>query len=428
MDETLFSWLHLSDLHFGEPGSATQADKSLIMGDLVRSLPRAIEEGMPRPDVILVTGDIAFSGAALKETEYEEAGEWLERVAEALGLTSREVFLVPGNHDIQRATGELKAQVEKIRKGRVRLDNAFTQDSSREPLLSRMRHFLEFARGFAPDAAPSEAALSKGHLDWSHTREQHGLQVVLVGLNTAILANDERDEGRLQLGSRQLQKLNTTDRARQLVLALSHHPPGYMKDADNARRISNRAHVHLYGHVHEADNVLLRSGHGGESVRIVAGSVHASDGGGAVAFGFSFGAVILAQGEDALRLRVWPWTYVAAENDFKLDRNSVPPRMEYAEHLLGPVLRTPHVPPRPPEKLNASVIQKLAENLKALCASAPERQAEFLDRAKGLNPPPPKLLLESARQGDWHALLWALNQQQPGLVRELVQEFDLLRA
>jgi hypothetical protein len=44
MDRPLFSWLHLSDIHFGEPGAAVRQRKELILTDLLHALPRALDE------------------------------------------------------------------------------------------------------------------------------------------------------------------------------------------------------------------------------------------------------------------------------------------------------------------------------------------------------------------------------------------------
>lgn len=412
----VFSWLHLSDIHFGEPGAANHAQKDLILQDLLRALPRALKQGMPRPDVILVTGDLAYSGAAKNPKEYDQAGQWLTAVARAVGRTAQDVFLVPGNHDIRRArTDEEHKLLAALRKGKKRLDDVLSEAGTRKVLVSRMEPFLDFARGFAPRSTPSENQVEQGHLDWHHNWEQWGMRVVLTGLNSAFLANDaDREErGRLWLGRKQLLSLNETSREDELVLVLTHHPLDYLGDKDGANRLANRAHVHLYGHIHDQDSLELRSGRGGQSVRVIAGALHAADEEGPIHYGFSFGAVVLDPDEQA-RLRIWPWTHVQAEADFRLDRNSLPEGQPYAEHPLG------RIRVKRPVALSDEAIVVLSTSLRALCQSSPPHREVLLSRAADLNAP--RLLLDAAtHQNDWGNLLTELNQK-PGAVKVLVRD------
>ena len=59
MDETLFGWIHLSDIHFGHGDASHGWDQDLVMAALRRDI-----AGKPAPvrvDAIFVTGDIAFA-------------------------------------------------------------------------------------------------------------------------------------------------------------------------------------------------------------------------------------------------------------------------------------------------------------------------------------------------------------------------------
>ena len=55
----------------------------------------------PVPQAIFVVGDIAISG---REDEYKESGVILDGLVDTLGLQRSDVFLVPGNHDVDRNT------------------------------------------------------------------------------------------------------------------------------------------------------------------------------------------------------------------------------------------------------------------------------------------------------------------------------------
>ena len=85
--------LHLSDPQYGDSGTS---EWSLLLeqqlGDYLK------EEGL-EPDVLLVTGDVAYSG---KREEYKIATRDLKKLLKGLGLENSQnsIVLVPGNHDV----------------------------------------------------------------------------------------------------------------------------------------------------------------------------------------------------------------------------------------------------------------------------------------------------------------------------------------
>src|SRR5438128_6791558 len=94
-------FLHFSDIHFkrteiGEPDDPNQALRSDIIKD-VKRMRRIINRNV---DGILLTGDIAFAG---HQDEYEFAYHWLEeQLCPAAGCQIENVFVIPGNHDVNR--------------------------------------------------------------------------------------------------------------------------------------------------------------------------------------------------------------------------------------------------------------------------------------------------------------------------------------
>jgi Icc protein len=74
---------HVSDTHFGNAVQDPAARAAAVMDHLL-----AME---PRPDVLLVTGDVADHGLS---EEYAEARAWLDRWPEP-------VAVCPGNHDVR---------------------------------------------------------------------------------------------------------------------------------------------------------------------------------------------------------------------------------------------------------------------------------------------------------------------------------------
>ena len=91
--------LHLSDIHF-RASKAWDADP--VLRALARFVKTEVEAGMA-PDLVVFSGDLAFSG---KAAEYKLARTWLEgQLWPALpgDLPRDRLLLVPGNHDVDRS-------------------------------------------------------------------------------------------------------------------------------------------------------------------------------------------------------------------------------------------------------------------------------------------------------------------------------------
>jgi predicted MPP superfamily phosphohydrolase len=93
---TTITWLHISDLHF-RGGDSYDAD--VVLRALLQDVAERIESDGLRPDFIAVTGDLAFSG---KPAEYEQAAGFFDQLLATTGLDKQRLFVVPGNHDVER--------------------------------------------------------------------------------------------------------------------------------------------------------------------------------------------------------------------------------------------------------------------------------------------------------------------------------------
>ena len=96
VDNTL-TWLHLSDLHASE---RSDWDAGRVLKSLLEDLRVLRDEHELRPDLLIFTGDAAFAGRA---DEFDTAGRFFEEVRDACGVERENVFLVPGNHDVDRS-------------------------------------------------------------------------------------------------------------------------------------------------------------------------------------------------------------------------------------------------------------------------------------------------------------------------------------
>ncbi len=107
--------LHLTDLHLGSHHAWAVRPTDLTE----TSLPAAIASslGEKRPSIVLVTGDLTWSGS---ETEFEDATECLDDIRSRLGLKKTDFIIIPGNHD----AGWIRKDEAASWDGQYRLENA----------------------------------------------------------------------------------------------------------------------------------------------------------------------------------------------------------------------------------------------------------------------------------------------------------------
>jgi predicted phosphodiesterase len=220
-------------------------------------------------DLVCCTGDVADWGQA---QEYETATHFLEALLERLGLKKDQLFVIPGNHDIARP---VEKDAWRMLRERV-AEGVDTQGLSRwmtghagpplgiesawrEQLLARQAAYQDWVRNTLgrPDLDPAQSPHGCLGYRAAVRLPECSFTVYILGLDTAWLAGDDADAGRLRLTEDQLMRLATNHDGSPLDglrLALMHHPFHDLADGANCRRLLAR-HVDfvLRGHLHEPE-------------------------------------------------------------------------------------------------------------------------------------------------------------------------------
>ena len=89
----MIRWLHISDLHFNDDDMST-----IFMRD---ELPKYLKEKDIKCDYIFCTGDIRTANASPNIFQ-EESVQYLTELCTAVGITTDRLFIVAGNHDVDR--------------------------------------------------------------------------------------------------------------------------------------------------------------------------------------------------------------------------------------------------------------------------------------------------------------------------------------
>ena len=241
------SWLHISDLHYGD--SEQQCwDENIVLKALLRDVAERIQRDGLQPDFIVVTGDIAFSG---REAEYKLASQFFDSLLETTGLGKDRLFLIPGNHDVDRSRLDFMAvAIAANVQDRDSANMALAQDRSLRTIFDRFHGYATFVNTYLGDCLPFD----HNNYYYVRTLDLSGQRIAVLGLNSAWLAASDEDRHRLALGERQVRAALEQARGTDLSLALMHHPFDWLGDFD--RRVAepllcDACDFILHGHMHE---------------------------------------------------------------------------------------------------------------------------------------------------------------------------------
>ncbi len=277
----VFSWLHLSDIHFGHGTTKYEIDQELVLKRLAEdAVQQVASEAVPRPDWIIVTGDIANTGAGRDNTEYDRALDWLCGLAERLGVPADRVLFTPGNHDANRGVelGERfpKRLLDALRYGGRPVDEAIADGQEAAILADRFANYRDFVERLGGPAANADRVTQFWDRDIPLGDD---LTLRIVSFNSAMLAAEDDDESLLQFGQSQIQPAFGADiDSGRITMMLTHHPFSWLRDGPAVDQYARTdGGIHLSGHLHVPE--AEQSTRAGENtlVRIAAGAVHGDE-------------------------------------------------------------------------------------------------------------------------------------------------------
>lgn len=261
-------FVHLSDIHFGQERDErvhihNDVKEELIAdaADVVRKLPSGNAHG------IIVTGDIAQSGLS---DQYKVAGDWLDRLAAAVGCEIFNIQLVPGNHDLDRQKLSIGAThvLDVIRAGgQSEYEKILANDADRASLFARFEDYARFCEGYDCPLDTEGRYATNLHVELAPDRA-----VRFVRMNSSLLCTGEENEKEpeLMIGARQF----TVPRAAgEEMIVLIHHPLNWFKDCDEATTyLQSRVRVLISGHEHDPKVNVERVDDDAEMMMLAAGA------------------------------------------------------------------------------------------------------------------------------------------------------------
>lgn len=258
------TWLHISDIHF-HPN--TEWRDNVTRDRLISYLKDMFANNeAPYPDLIFCTGDIAFGEtnySPLSE-QYQKAGEFFDQLLSACGkegnpLAKDRLFVVPGNHDVNRKSINTDAQETLTRwasdeKAKTHIDtiNQRFNNLSIEfkDAVKRLNEYAEFVQNYLPHQTNG-----KERLCYAKALDLDGLKIGIAGFNSAWSCSGKEDDRTIWLSAEwQFNNAQSEIKDTDIRIGLIHHPIDWLNIADRenaTRRISTDFHFWLHGHVHD---------------------------------------------------------------------------------------------------------------------------------------------------------------------------------
>lgn len=275
------TWLHLSDWHQGseafvEYQKGEAYDRELLGKRLKRDILNrtSISVDLARIDFIVFSGDAAFSG---QKAEYQSAIEQLfTPVLEAANLDKSRLFVVPGNHDLDRKKFQYLPAALTQPFSKDAEVKQWLKDSDREYVLKPFEDYEKFISSYTGQSSPTYASVANLEID--------GKKVVLLGLNSALMCGRNEvqkngkkevdDYGKLVVGEPQLNDGLDQIGEADVRIAVIHHPFEWLMPFERMRikeQLGQNFHFILCGHEH-IPQVNMTQGTAGHCLIIPAGS------------------------------------------------------------------------------------------------------------------------------------------------------------
>lgn len=261
--------LHLSDLHFGKE---KEFDRSVVLESLMDRFGTDAKNGL-KPEIVIVTGDIAFSGAL---DEYKQAKLFFDDLLGSLNLLGEQLFLIPGNHDVNRGAYRRSDKLVFESMGDLNLELERVQD--RNDLMKGMNTYFDFVEKNYPHLKP----VGKNLVPFVHSyHSEAGQKIGIVGLNSAWMCRDSEDSGKIAVGEYQISKakkqLDQLEKEGELckTIWLTHHPLQWLREDDRGglcRVLENS--ILLSGHLHDSEGQAVQTQEGIAFYQFQAGGVY----------------------------------------------------------------------------------------------------------------------------------------------------------
>jgi CRISPR-associated protein (TIGR02710 family) len=312
--------LHLSDFHF-KPNF--QYDQDTILNELLKKISE-MNKSEWQPDLILCSGDIAYSG---KPSEYKSARDFLDQLLRITGVAREKLFIVPGNHDVDWDEPSPLPKVE-LKKDEDS-DDFFESPDILKSVLKKFHGYHEFSRNYL------KQAFDEDHYYFTKIVNVKGFRIGIAGLNSAWPLHKElykKSEAFKQLlGRTPLKKTLEQLQKADLKIVIFHHPLQWLLEFEqhNVRTLLEKgADLVLNGHQFKSTMEIHHVGAERRLLYIQAGPAH-----GAKPWPNRVHLIRWEALGNQRTVRVYPLKFDREVNEWVLDTAIFPAKHNYIGHF-----------------------------------------------------------------------------------------------
>ncbi len=250
-------WLHLSDIHFWRKNDWKDDAARRKLLDLLKT--RFKDGSLPTPDLVFCTGDIAQGETRPDELalQYQSAQSFFAEVLEVCGLAKDRLFVVPGNHDVNRRKVSPKFQKGLLDAGLAEIEADWADaNDDYQRAMERMAEYGQFVETYLSHQAAAAMDKHPRHC-YAKVITINQLRVGIGGFNSAWTCYDDKDQNRLWMAAEW--QFNAADGVfsgqTDLRIGLMHHPASWFRHEEASlakQRIRAGFDFWLHGHEHDA--------------------------------------------------------------------------------------------------------------------------------------------------------------------------------
>lgn len=226
------SWIHISDLQFGNKQIDCNVYNSLIkdIEDLNKEHPI---------DMIFVTGDLTMNN---QHEQFDQAIAFLDRLSRTINLSKDYIFCVPGNHDAVR-TGNDSSLINSLKTSED--VDAFISSSYIDLFCPKFEEYLSFVQKNFRWANK----LRTTTLFFTENLIINDIRIAVIGINSSWAENIY--ESKVTIGENQLLEILSDIDNADITIALMHHPITKIRDFEKnsiSEILQSRCDFVLHGH------------------------------------------------------------------------------------------------------------------------------------------------------------------------------------
>jgi predicted phosphodiesterase len=244
------TWLHLSDWR----QQLGEFEREVVRDALIKDIEQRakISLDLSRIDLIIFSGDVASTG---RTEEYIAAKEQLfDPLLETCMLSRDRLFIVPGNHDLDRSKIPKYGSFHKLN-SEDQVYSLQNDDQERKRLLKPFSAFSKFVHTYTGQNDPDYANIRKWNID--------GKEVAILGINSAWMSGRcENERGSMIIGEPQIHEPLKEVSGADIKIAVFHHPLDWLDEFDRNRiegRLLSTCNFILCGHQHNPRMKIVHS-------------------------------------------------------------------------------------------------------------------------------------------------------------------------